>query len=103
MDVESWSARELQTLLGYTQWRNYENTIEKAEESCKNAGQTVHPSLEKYNKRPAPSDRLQGAGAIFLCSSVNCSAALRNKLLNIHIAIKIINEKIVQLYYYNYF
>jgi len=36
MDVESWSARELQTLLGYTQWRNYENTIEKAEESCKN-------------------------------------------------------------------
>ena len=25
--VECWSARELQSLLGYTQWRNFENTI----------------------------------------------------------------------------
>lgn len=25
--VECWSARELQSLLGYTQWRNFQNTI----------------------------------------------------------------------------
>ena len=40
-DVECWSARELQKLLGYTQWRNFENTIDKAKEACKNAGENV--------------------------------------------------------------
>ena len=39
--VECWSARELQSLLGYTQWRNFQNTIEKAKESCRNAGQSL--------------------------------------------------------------
>jgi DNA-damage-inducible protein D len=38
-DVECWSARELQGLLGYSQWRNFENIIGKAKESCRNAGQ----------------------------------------------------------------
>ena len=27
--VECWSARELSNLLGYAQWRNFENIIEK--------------------------------------------------------------------------
>ena len=35
--VEYWSARELQTLLGYTDWRNFLGVIEKAKESCKNS------------------------------------------------------------------
>jgi DNA-damage-inducible protein D len=39
--VECWSARELQSLLGYSQWRNFENTIVKAKESCENAGQDL--------------------------------------------------------------
>ena len=39
--VECWSARELQKLLGYTQWRNFENIIDKAKEACKNAGENV--------------------------------------------------------------
>ena len=39
--LECWSARELQTLLGYTQWRNFLNTVEKAKESCNNAGERV--------------------------------------------------------------
>ncbi|MDR0306187.1 MAG: DNA damage-inducible protein D [Chitinispirillales bacterium] len=37
--VECWSARELQELLGYTQWRNFENAINKAKDACKNAGE----------------------------------------------------------------
>ena len=37
--VEFWSARDLQELLWYTQWRNFENTaIEKAKISCENFG-----------------------------------------------------------------
>lgn len=35
--VEYWSARELQQLLGYSDWRNFFNVIEKARESCKNS------------------------------------------------------------------
>jgi len=36
--IECWSARELQTILGYTQWRNFERIIGKAREACKNSG-----------------------------------------------------------------
>ena len=39
--VECWSARELSALLGYAQWRNFENIIEKAKYACENAGQKV--------------------------------------------------------------
>lgn len=39
--VECWSARELSKLLGYTQWRNFENIVEKARTACRNAGQDV--------------------------------------------------------------
>ena len=42
--VECWSARELQTLLGYSNWQNFLKVIEKAKLSCVNAGEksTVH-------------------------------------------------------------
>jgi DNA-damage-inducible protein D len=39
--IECWSARELQHLLGYSQWRRFVNAIDKAKESCRNAGQMV--------------------------------------------------------------
>ena len=39
--IECWSARELQQLLGYTQWRNFENTIDKAKDACTNAGENT--------------------------------------------------------------
>ena len=39
--TECWSARELCTLLGYQQWRNFINVIDKAKEACKNAGHSV--------------------------------------------------------------
>lgn len=36
--IEYWSARDLQPCLGYSQWRRFENAIEKAIESCKQSG-----------------------------------------------------------------
>ena len=39
--VEFWLARELQDLLGYTQWRRFEEVIERAKTACTNAGQAV--------------------------------------------------------------
>lgn len=41
--AEYWSARELQPLLGYTQWRRFEEAIKRAVTSCKqsDAGKMV--------------------------------------------------------------
>ena len=39
--IECWSARELQTLLGYSKWENFSKVIDKAKEACTNAGQEV--------------------------------------------------------------
>jgi DNA-damage-inducible protein D len=39
--VECWSAREMQTLLGYSKWENFVNVIDKAKDACTNAGEEV--------------------------------------------------------------
>ena len=39
--TEYWLARELQGLLGYTKWSNFEQVVEKAQLACQTAGQTV--------------------------------------------------------------
>ena len=48
--VEYWLARELQVLLGYTDWRNFLNAINKAKESCKTIGETVSDHFVDVNK-----------------------------------------------------
>lgn len=40
-EVECWSARELQLLLGYAKWDKFSNVINKAKEACTNAGETI--------------------------------------------------------------
>ena len=35
---EFWYARELQSVLAYTEWRKFENVIKKAIEACENSG-----------------------------------------------------------------
>jgi DNA-damage-inducible protein D len=48
--VEYWLARELQELLGYTDWRNFLNAVEKAKESCKTTGEAVSDHFVDVNK-----------------------------------------------------
>ena len=48
--VECWSARELQPLLGYTLWQNFEKVLAKAIESCKNSGERVEDHFIDVNK-----------------------------------------------------
>lgn len=36
--VECWSARELQTILGYTKWENFSKVIDKAKTACESSG-----------------------------------------------------------------
>jgi len=39
--VNYWLARELQELLGYADWRNFLNAVDKAKESCKTTGEAI--------------------------------------------------------------
>lgn len=39
--LECWSARELQEIFGYKDWRNFANAIQKASKSCENSGERV--------------------------------------------------------------
>ena len=48
--IECWSSRELQTILGYSQWRNFKNVIDKAEKSCEQAGEDTKNHFAIFSK-----------------------------------------------------
>jgi DNA-damage-inducible protein D len=47
---EYWLARELQKVLDYTEWRNFNKVIEKAKVSCQNSGNPVESHFVDVNK-----------------------------------------------------
>lgn len=48
--IEFWSARDLQTFLGYTKWENFVKVIEKAKSACKASGNTVSDHFPDIRK-----------------------------------------------------
>ncbi|MDO9155075.1 MAG: DNA damage-inducible protein D [Paludibacter sp.] len=48
--VECWSARELQNLLGYSKWENFEKVIQKAKDACRNAGELIENHFPDIRK-----------------------------------------------------
>ena len=48
--VEYWLARDLQQLLGYTQWRNFLNTVSKAKTACEVSGHKVPDHFADVSK-----------------------------------------------------
>jgi len=49
-EIEFWYARELQPLLGYSRWENFELVIKKAMVSCENAGGNVEDHFRGVTK-----------------------------------------------------
>ena len=66
--AEYWSARELQPLLGYNQWRGFDNAINKAITSCKQSGNTPDYHFAHVRK-PITG----GKGAVQLVDDYNLS------------------------------
>ncbi len=58
--VECWSARELQNLLGYSKWENFEKVIQKAKDACMNAGELIEnhfPDIRKMVEIGSSTER----------------------------------------------
>lgn len=49
-DQEFWYARELQTVLEYAEWRNFNIIIDKAKEACKASGLPINDYFVDVNK-----------------------------------------------------
>lgn len=59
-NVECWSARDIQLLLGYSKWENFEKVVEKARVACENAGEKVSdhfPDVRKTIQMPKSAER----------------------------------------------
>lgn len=59
--VECWSARDLQEVLGYSEWRNFHMVIDRAREACKAAGEAVSDHFVGINKMIALAKGAQRA------------------------------------------
>ena len=59
--IECWSARELQELLGYSKWENFEKVIQKAKDACNNAGERDNyhfPDIRKTIPMPKGAEKV---------------------------------------------
>lgn len=59
-DVECWSARNLQVVLGYSKWENFFKVIEKAKTACVGAGGEIYyhfPDVRKTIEMPKGAEK----------------------------------------------
>jgi len=59
--IECWSARELQKLLGYTKWENFDKVITKAKEACIKVGEQTDdhfPDVRKTIPMPKGAEKV---------------------------------------------
>lgn len=57
--IEFWFARDIQHLLGYSEWRNFQKVIIKAKTSCEATDNDVLDHFVEVNKMVKLSERLK--------------------------------------------
>jgi DNA-damage-inducible protein D len=85
-NAEYWSARDLQPLLGYSQWRRFEHAVERAMASCEASGNEA-----QYHFAGAGKPITGGKGAVQVVDDYHLSrfacfqleGVLRNERLNL--------------------
>ncbi|MCL2435146.1 MAG: hypothetical protein FWD09_03265 [Lentimicrobiaceae bacterium] len=82
--IECWSARELQTLLGYSKWENFSKVIDKAKESCYNSGEKINDHFPDVRKTiPMPKGAEKEIDDILLtCYACYLIAQMKKQLEN---------------------
>ncbi len=76
--VECWSAREMQSLLGYAKWDNFEKVIQKAKEACNNAGEEVTNHFPDVRKMVGIGSRTERAIEDILLTRYACYLIAQN-------------------------
>lgn len=65
--VEYWLGRELQEIMGYAKWENFQNVIDKAKVSCENSGTfSTECFLDVRKTSPMPNGGTKEIGDIML-------------------------------------
>jgi len=87
--VECWSARELQVIFNYTEWRNFLKVIIKSKDSCLNSGESVPNHFVDVNKMVvigsgAPRNIDDIALTRYACYLLRKTAILQNPKLLLH-------------------
>ncbi|MGH9765360.1 MAG: DNA damage-inducible protein D [Blastocatellia bacterium] len=70
--MEFWMAREIQPVLGYQNWQNFEHAIEKAKTACSNAGSSPDNHFIETNKLITAGKGAKIARADYFLSRYAC-------------------------------
>lgn len=76
--VECWSAREMQILLGYSKWENFEKVIQKAKEACTNAGEDIKNHFPDIRKMVGIGSKTERAINDILLTRYACYLIAQN-------------------------
>lgn len=75
---EYWSARDLADILGYSQWRNFDQAVKRAMRACRNSGQDVADHFAEVSKMVSLGSNAQRQVKDYQLSRYACYLTIQN-------------------------